>query len=62
MSSYLGAHQLIKPDGLYRAQIRFGMYRWHLPDPVSFETELRVTIQDLGWRSDGLRPDRRAPG
>jgi hypothetical protein len=29
------------------------MYRWHLPDPISFETELRVTIQDLGWRSDG---------
>jgi hypothetical protein len=53
MSNYLGVHQLIKPDGLYRAQTRFGMYRWHLPDPISFETELRVTIQDLGWRSDG---------
>ena len=53
MSSFLGLHQLIKPDGLYRAQTRFGMYRWHLLDPVSFESELRVTIQDLGWRSDG---------
>jgi hypothetical protein len=53
MSPYLGVHQVIKPDGLYRAQTRFGMYRWHLPDPVSFDSSLRVTIQDLGWRSDG---------
>jgi hypothetical protein len=22
-------------------------------DPVRFESDLRVTIQDLGWRSDG---------
>jgi len=25
-----------------------GFYRWHLPDPVMFERELRVTIQQLG--------------
>lgn len=52
-SSYLGLHQVIVPDGLYRSQMRFGMYRWHLPDPISFESSLRVTIQDLGWRPDG---------
>jgi len=50
---YLGMHQVIKPDGLYRSQQRFGMYRWHVMDPIRFETDLRVTIQDLGWRSGG---------
>lgn len=50
---YLGLHQIIKPDGLYRSQQRFGMYRWHVMDPIRFETDLRVTIQALGWRSGG---------
>jgi hypothetical protein len=49
---YLGMHQLIKPDGLYRSQQRFGMYRWHVMDPIRFESDLRITIQDLGWRSE----------
>ncbi|WP_188454906.1 glycoside hydrolase family 172 protein [Virgibacillus oceani] len=48
---YLGMHQVIKPDGLYRAQQRFGMYRWHVMDPIRFEKDLKVTIQALGWRS-----------
>lgn len=46
-------HQVLKPDGLYRSQQRFGMYRWHVMDPIRFETDLRVTIQALGWRSGG---------
>ena len=50
---YLGLPQILRPDGLYASQQRFGMYRWHLPDPVRFSTDLRVTIQALGWRSDG---------
>ncbi len=25
-----------------------GFYRWHLPDPVMFERDLRVTIQQIG--------------
>lgn len=52
-TAYLGMHQVIKPDGLYRANMRFGMYRWHIRDAVRFEHDLRVTIQDLGWRSGG---------
>src|SRR5512136_796433 len=43
--------QVIRPDGLYASQMRFGMYRWHIMDPIRFETDLRVTIQALGWRS-----------
>jgi len=46
---YAGLHQVIKPDGLYRSQQRFGMYRWHVTDPIRFQQDLRVTIQALGW-------------
>ena len=44
-------HQVIRPDGAYRSQQRFAMYRWHVVDPIRFRSELRVTIQALGWRS-----------
>lgn len=47
---YSGMPQVIRPDGLYRSQTRFGMYRWHITDPIRFDSDLRVTIQDLGWR------------
>jgi hypothetical protein len=49
---FLGLPQVIRPDGLYRSQQRFGMYRWHIQDPIRFKEELKVTIQALGWRSD----------
>jgi hypothetical protein len=52
-SPYSGLVQVIKPDGLYRSQQRFGMYRWHIMDPIRFEQDLRVTIQALGWRKGG---------
>jgi hypothetical protein len=48
---FSGLHQVLKPDGLYRSQQRFGMYRWHVMDPIRFERDVRVTIQALGWRS-----------
>ena len=50
---YTGVPQVIKPDGLYRSQQRFGLYRWHIMDPIRFEQDLKVTIQALGWRSGG---------
>jgi hypothetical protein len=50
-SPFTGVPQVIKPDGLYQAQQRFGMYRWHVMDPIRFSEDLRVTIQALGWRS-----------
>jgi hypothetical protein len=52
-SPYSGLCQVIKPDGLYQTQQRFGMYRWHIMDPIRFQHDLRVTIQDLGWRPNG---------
>ena len=50
---YAGLAQVLRPDGLYNSQTRFGLYRWHITDPVRFQQDLRVTIQALGWRSDG---------
>jgi hypothetical protein len=50
-TAYAGLPQVIRPDGVYSSQQRFGMYRWHLMDPVRFESDLRVTIQALGWRT-----------
>ena len=52
-SPYTGLIQVVQPDGHYQSQQRFGLYRWHIPDPVRFESDLRVTIQDLGWRKNG---------
>ena len=50
---YSGLHQVITPDRLYSSQFRFGLYRWHITDPIRFESDLRVTIQALGWREGG---------
>lgn len=50
---YAGVPQIIRPDGLYSSQQRFSMYRWHIMDPIRFKKDLIVTIQALGWRSDG---------
>lgn len=32
---------------------RIGQYRWHITDPVRFKQDLRITIQSLGWQSEG---------
>jgi hypothetical protein len=50
---YTGLAQVVRPDGLYDSQTRFGLYRWHITDPVRFEKDLKVTIQALGWQSGG---------
>jgi hypothetical protein len=52
-TAYAGLHQVIRPNGVYDAQQRFGMYRWHLTDPIRFRKRLKVDIQALGWRSGG---------
>jgi hypothetical protein len=54
-TAYAGLHQVIRPDGLYASQQRFGMYRWHIVDPVRFKKDLRVTIQALGWKNNSPR-------
>jgi len=48
---YLGLPQALE------AERRFGLYRWHVPDPIRFRQDLRVTVQALGWfEEDGEDP------
>jgi hypothetical protein len=52
---FLGMPQVLTkgPRKIYRPGQRFGMYRWHIPDPVHFAEDLRVTVQALGWGTEG---------
>ncbi len=50
---YSGLAQVIRGDGHYDVIQRFGLYRWHVADPIRFENDLKVTIQALGRRSGG---------
>jgi hypothetical protein len=47
---YSGLAQVLPPDIIYQPGQRFGLYRWHIVDPIRFEKELKVTIQALGWQ------------
>ncbi|MGQ7787287.1 glycoside hydrolase family 172 protein [Nesterenkonia sp. K-15-9-6] len=59
-SAYLGYHQRIVEDATKSSPYDItmppshGMYRWHLPDPVRFHDELRVTLQQIGDRGHRL--------
>ena len=48
---YSGLAQVIPGDKTYEPGQRFGLYRWHINDPVRFHKNLKVTIQALGWKS-----------
>ncbi len=50
---YAGMPQVIRPESPWKSQMRFGLYRWHIMDPVRFDSDLKVTMQALGWRSGG---------
>jgi hypothetical protein len=55
---FLGMPQVLG-DGVYQAGQRFGLYRWHIPDPIRFDEDIRVTVQALGWGTLGrYRPLR----
>jgi len=44
---------VLPPELIYVPGQRFGLYRWHIVDPVRFTKDLKVTIQALGWQSGG---------
>jgi len=48
---YLGFRQATAKSG--EAGARMTLYRFHIQDPVFFSEDLRVTMQALGWRSEG---------
>ncbi len=50
---YAGLVQVLPSDITYKSGQRFGLYRWHVMDPIRFKKNLRITIQDLGWRHGG---------
>ena len=50
---YTGLAQVIPADKIYEPGQRFGLYRWHIADPVHFGKDLKVTIQALGWQDGG---------
>jgi RimJ/RimL family protein N-acetyltransferase len=50
---YTGLAQVLPPDKHEEPGQRFGLYRWHIADPVRFAKDLKVTIQALGWQDGG---------
>lgn len=44
---FLGLSQIIGRDGLYRPQQPFGLYRWHVLDPIGFGNDIPVMMQAL---------------
>jgi hypothetical protein len=56
---FMGMYAVRQPNRLYNIQQRFSMYRWHIMDPIRFDQDLRITLQDLGWRNDGRYLPRR---
>ena len=50
---YAGAHLVLsgqgkEAEGMGTQPDFVSFYRWHVPDPIMFETDLRVTIQQIG--------------
>ena len=50
-SPYSGFYYVKGDFGKYLQRV--GEYRWHITDPVRFDHDLKVTIQALGWQSEG---------
>jgi hypothetical protein len=44
---YLGM-PLAKADNPHGPR-KYSLYRWHVPDPIGFSKDIKVTIQTLGW-------------
>ena len=52
-SSLYSGFYVVNDKNYKGKQGRYGQYRWHITDPVYFEQDLRITIQSLGWQSEG---------
>jgi hypothetical protein len=51
---YSGLAQVIPADEIYKPGQSFGLYRWHITDPIHFKKNLKATIQVLGWKEGGF--------
>ncbi len=51
---YAGMYAVIgDTNGHYNEQQRFLLYRFHTPDPIHFESDFRMTLDNLGMVVDG---------
>ena len=63
VSFYAGSQLDVRPAGAGTADMGnpdyLGFYRWHVVDPIMFEREMKVTIQQIGydlfWQGDDAR-------
>ena len=46
---YQGFHDVSAGKKIYKRYQKFGLYRFHLTDPITFHENFRATIQSLGW-------------
>ena len=47
---YVGLYAILgDTDDMYNAQKRFMLYRWHIKDPVYFDTSFKMVMDNLGW-------------
>lgn len=45
---FMGLPQVLQAEHSLLVRRRFGMYRWHIMDPIRFRHDIRVTVQSLG--------------
>ena len=50
---YSGFHYFRNLEKYPKYRSMIGQYRWHVMDPVRFKQDLKITIQSLGWKSEG---------
>ena len=50
---YTGFHYFRDLEKYPKYRSMIGQYRWHIMDPVRFKQDFKVTIQSLGWKSEG---------
>lgn len=50
---FAGMPQVLPPERTDINPQRYGLYRWHVMDPVRFKTDMKVTMQALGWKNNG---------
>jgi hypothetical protein len=56
---YGGMFAIIGDNNIrYHYQPRFMLYRWHIPDPIHFSSDFRMTLQNLGGSASGTRSRR----
>lgn len=53
---YCGLSKASYTNEADRSQRYYDMYRWHITDPIYFKENIRVTIQDLGWKHGKFNP------